>query len=309
MVLKLHRQFSHPSNECLRSLVTSAGIKDQEFLKLIETVSNECEVCKLYKNQVPNPLVGFPNVRVFNQTVAMDLKEYSQNVWFLHLIDLVTRYPEAAVIKSKDKDAIAKKLCQIWIAIFGSPHKFFSDNGGELSNEIYRDFCENFNIAPATGVAESPWSNGTCERHKTMVDTKHDFETALAWPLSAKNSRHSFYGFSSNQLVFGRNLNLLSVLADDPTALEGTSNDSQEGQQILVKHGGVYVSVHLCRPLHEVTPEACQDCEEEYTNVQKSETEHVVQKCRSVDEPVKQVVSDDDYDVSDKSQNSQIGTI
>ena len=41
--------------------------------------------------------------------------------------------------------------------------------------------------------------------------------------------------------------------------------------------------------------------------MQKSETEHVVQKCKSVDEPEKQVVSDDDYDVSDKSQNSQMG--
>ena len=56
MVLKLHRQFSHPSKERLRS----AGIKDQEFLKLIETVTNECEVCPLYKNQVPNLLLAFP---------------------------------------------------------------------------------------------------------------------------------------------------------------------------------------------------------------------------------------------------------
>ena len=87
MVLKLHREFSHPSKERLRSLVTSAGIKDQQFLKLIETASSECEVCQLYKKPSPKPIVGFPNARVFNQTVAMDLKEYSKNVWFLHLID------------------------------------------------------------------------------------------------------------------------------------------------------------------------------------------------------------------------------
>ena len=30
---------------------------------------------------------------------------------------------------------------------------------------------------------------------------------------------------------------------------------------------------------------------------------------KSADEPEKQVVSDDDYDMSDKSQNSQIGTM
>ena len=80
----------------------------------------------------------------------------------------------------------------------------------------------------------------------------------------------------------------------------------QEGQQILFKHGEVYVRAHPCRLSHKVTPEVCQDSEGESRNVQKSETEHVVQKCKSVDEPEKQVVSDD-YDVSDKSQNSQMG--
>ena len=137
----------------------------------------------------------------------MDLKEYSKNVWFLHLIDLATRYSAAAVVRIKDKDVIAKKLCQIWIAIFGSPYKFLSDNGEELFNEVYRDLCENFNIAPATTAPESSWNNGTCERHnavlteavtKTLVDTKCDLETALAWALRAKNSLQSFYGFSPN---------------------------------------------------------------------------------------------------------------
>ena len=99
MVPKLHRQFSHPSKERLRSLVTSAGIKDQEFLKLLETVSNECEVRQLYKKPGPKPIVCFPNARVFNQTEAMDLKEYFKNVWFLHLIDFATWYTAAGVIR------------------------------------------------------------------------------------------------------------------------------------------------------------------------------------------------------------------
>ena len=71
MVFKLHRQFSHPSEERPRSLVTSAGIKDQEFLKLTETVSDECEVCQLYKKPSPKPIVGFPNARTFNQTLVI----------------------------------------------------------------------------------------------------------------------------------------------------------------------------------------------------------------------------------------------
>ena len=43
--------------------------------------------------------------------------------------------------------------------------------------------------------------------------------------------------------------------------------------------------------------------------MQKSEAEHIFQKCKSADEPENQVSSDDDYGVSDKSQNSQIGTM
>ena len=78
----------------------------------------------------------------------------------------------------------------------------------------------------------------------------------------------------------------------------------------MVKQGGVYVRVHPCRLLHKVTPEViCQDSEGESISVQKSETEHVVQKCKSVDEPEKQVVSDGNYDMSNKSQNSKIGTM
>ena len=162
----------------------------------------------------------------------MDLKEYSKNVWFLHLIDLATRYSAAPVIRSKDKDVVDKKLCQIWITIFGSPHMFLSDNEGEFPTEVYHDLCENFNIAPATTAAESPCSNGTCERHnsvltevvtETMVDTKCDLETALAWPLIVLGISFGLYGFSPNELVFGRNPNLRSVSVDVPSALEGMS--------------------------------------------------------------------------------------
>ena len=49
---------------------------------------------------------------------------------------MAIRYSSAAVMRSKDNDVIAKKLCQIWIAVFRSSHKFLSDNGGEFSNKV-----------------------------------------------------------------------------------------------------------------------------------------------------------------------------
>ena len=51
-------------------------------------------------------------------------------------------------------------------------------------------------------------------------------EVALAWAISAKNSLQNHAGFSPNQLVFGHNINIPSVLTAALPALENfTSSD------------------------------------------------------------------------------------
>ena len=59
--------------------------------------------------------------------------------------------------------------------------------------------------------------------HKIIADTDCSLEIALAWAVNAKNSLHSVYGYSPNQLVFGCNPNFLSCLNDIRPALEGTT--------------------------------------------------------------------------------------
>ena len=39
---------------------------------------------------------------------------------------------------------------------------------------------------------------------KIVAETKCPLEIALAWVVNAKNSLHNVYGYSPNQLVFGR---------------------------------------------------------------------------------------------------------
>ena len=118
---------------------------------------------------------------------------------------------------------------------FGSPEKFLSKNGGEFSYETYREINEKLNVVTLKTAGESPFSNGTAERHnlvvsesmkKTIQDAKCLPEVALAWTISAKNSLQNHGGFSPNQLVFGHNINLPSSLADALPALENsTSSD------------------------------------------------------------------------------------
>ena len=200
------------------------------------------------KKTVLRPVVGFAWTTDFNQTVGMDLKELGPSLLFLHIIDEFTRFSNATIIRSKT--AVIKKFLQCWISIFGAPQNVISDNEREFDSYEFRDLSKNFNITVKTTPAYSPWSNGLCEKHnhmlaetvlKAMEDNKCDWETAITWSVCAKNSLINSKGFSPYQLVFGRNVNLSTVLSDKLPALEGqtespTAAEHLSSLQLLERH-------------------------------------------------------------------------
>ena len=232
--LKLHRQFGHASQEKLLRLISKSSVNDAEFNRCVKDVCINCTICQKYKPPPLKPTVSLPLATEFNQVVCLDLKEYIHNkVWILHMIDASTRYSAARLITTKRKEEIAKKLFEMWISYFGKPGTLMSDNGGEFSNELYTELSQKLGIRMIMPPAESPFSNGIVERHnkilfETMMKTKEDArcepEVALAWACSAKNALQNNGGFSPNQLVFGHNVNMPTVLTDDLPALEPTTS-------------------------------------------------------------------------------------
>ena len=219
----MHRQFSHPSSDKLITLLKDANINDKQLFDMVKNINSNCEVYQKYKKPKPKSIVSFPLAKTFNETVALDLKEWKNNpkVWFLHIIDHLTRFSASCVIKAKRKEEIIKQVFRIWVSIFGSPKKFLKDNGGEFNNEDFRSLCANVNICIFTTAAESPWSNCLIEKHnaivvytvtETMEDTGCDLELVLSWAVAAKNSLENVNGFNPNQLVFGGNLNYPTAL-------------------------------------------------------------------------------------------------
>ena len=63
------------------------------------------EIQKKTKKKQIRSLVGFPLVTKFNEYVAMDLKQwsYQDKVWFIHIVDHLTRYSASCVIQSKNQ--------------------------------------------------------------------------------------------------------------------------------------------------------------------------------------------------------------
>lgn len=235
--VKLHKQFAHASKERLRRLINeSPQFNDPSFLKMIDKCCDTCKFCLEHKRPPLRPVVGLPLANVFNEVVCMDLKEHIHHkTWILHMIDSATKYSAACIITSKHKDVIINSMFRVWFSYFGFPRKFLTDNGGEFSNDLFREMNEKFNVETTTTAADSPFSNGIVERHnlilsesmlKTIEDIRCSPEVALAWAVSAKNALQNHGGFSPNQLVFGRNINIPSVLTDLPPALTScTSSD------------------------------------------------------------------------------------
>ena len=227
-LLKLHRQFSHPSAGKLIDLLRSAKASNRWIESEVHAITKECEICLKLKKTPPKPVVCLPMASRFNETIAMDLKFYD-DVYFLVIVDLATRYCTASVIRDKKSSTIVKNVMISWISRFGPSLKILTDNGKEFQNEEFRSMGEMFNITILTTAAESPFSNGCCERmnavigrnvKKIMLDSKCSIDEALAWSVSARNSLSNSSGFSPNQLVFGFNPCLPNVAGDKLPALE-----------------------------------------------------------------------------------------
>ena len=242
---KLHIQFCHPTAGRLINLVKNSGTTEQGVFDAITEVTEQCEICIKNKQSPLRPVVCFPSATSFNETVALDLKFCGTDGYILHIIDHLTRYSSACIIRNKRKETIIKGILDYWIRIFGCPRYFLTDNGGEFVNQDMIDFAEKFNITLKTTAAESPWSNGLCERHngilnnhlkKIMSNNICSIDMAIHWAVAAKNSLANVYGFSPNMLVFGRNPNYPSGLTNSPPANNMSCMDEYVAQTLNAMH-------------------------------------------------------------------------
>ena len=176
----------------------------------------------------------------FNEKVAMDLKQWSGR-WILHIIDMWSRYTISVFIDRKRSNDVINAVMQHWIGIFGVMGSIMTDNGGEFSSDEMREIMSILNVRVITTAAESPFQNGLCERVHAVTDmmllklqednAKTDSQTLLCWANMARNSLQMWNGFSSHQLVFGKNPKLPGILTDGLPALDGTTSS-----EIFAKH-------------------------------------------------------------------------
>ena len=232
---KIHSQFGHQRKRAFIDLLKGAGKWKESFAVMIDKIVDNCEGCLMRRRNPDRPVVALPIGKDFNEAIAMDLKiwDMNNNIYILYIMDTFTRFIAAVIIRRKQPEEVVNALLMKWVQVFGTPALILTDNGGEFKNEEIRAVAAKFNIRTDTTGAESPWQNGTMEKGHYTVDVmtravKRDhpgikLEIALAWACTAKNSMNNVWGFSSHQLVFGRNIRLPDILNDPPASWDNNN--------------------------------------------------------------------------------------
>ena len=248
-LLKLHRQFTHPTQKKLITLLKDAGAWNEVCREDLDDIYRKCELCRVYKRTPDRPAVALPMANSFNDVVSMDLKKWGDK-WILHLIDMFSRFSVSVFISRKRPCDVIDKIMTCWVgAGFGVMGSILTDNGGEFSSDEMREVASILNVQTLTTAAESPFQNGLCERNHAVIDMmlvklqeqcpKTDLNVLLAWANVAKNSLQMWHGFSSYQIVFGKNPNLPNVMTDQIPARAGSTTS-----EVLAKH---LIALHEAR--------------------------------------------------------------
>ena len=175
-MIYLIKQNEKESEKVTEDLMRRAGVLTPELKRINQNVVKDCEICNRYKKTRPRPVVSLPLARRFSEIIAMDFKVVkNESLYFIHFIDLFTRFFRAQVIHRKTTKTVVNAFITSWIANgLGAPRKVLADNGGGFDNPPYLEAMEQYNIEVcATGVS-SPWSNGTCERNHAVIELMAD---------------------------------------------------------------------------------------------------------------------------------------
>ena len=90
-------------------MIKFPGTVNKELVDLINEAGEKCTVYLKYNKAPLKPVVDFSLSQDFNDVISMDLKEIN-GFKILHLIDHVTRYGAATILKLKQNEEIIKAI-------------------------------------------------------------------------------------------------------------------------------------------------------------------------------------------------------
>ncbi|GFU45366.1 retrovirus-related Pol polyprotein from transposon 412 [Trichonephila clavipes] len=130
--------------------------------------------------------VGAPFERIAFDILGPLPRSSNGNNNILVVMDYFTKWPEAYPIPDQEASTVAEVLVQPWISRLGVPLQLHSDQGRSFDSAVCKRLCEILANDKTRTTALHPQSDGMVER----------------------SAVHETTGYSSSQMLFGRDLRL-----------------------------------------------------------------------------------------------------
>jgi len=135
------------------------------------------------------------------------------NRFILTMVDRITRWVEAAPMKTMTGDEIAYHLQREWCSRYGIPRRILSDQAKDLISGIMRRLMQLYRVSWKTSTPEHPQSNGLVERFnktiqltmtKLLIQEHTEWDEVIPYALQAyRGTYHETLRMSPYKATFG----------------------------------------------------------------------------------------------------------
>lgn len=238
-LLKLHRQFHHPSTGKLLNVLKRIRPEDvDEGTKIVlDDIVKRCKPCQRNPTSKPQTFkvsIGTEDIR-FNQEVALDIM-YLDKRPVLHVVDLQTRLSAARFLKKISTEAVWNTFLECWVKTYvGHPNKLRVDRGAQFTSTGWHEFSEDAGIKLIMSGVEQHNALGAGERYHAPLRIVYnkirdqfkdaDADFLLSCAVYALNNTMGPDGLVPITLAFGIEPNT------DPGKIKATNRERSKTQE------------------------------------------------------------------------------
>ena len=264
-LLKLHKQFFHPSAQKLFNLLRRARPEEAtpETLAILEDLSKRCDPCQRIQNAPRRFRVSFGADHVrFNERILLDVM-YINGKAILHIVDEGTHLSAARFLADVSTKTIWKTILECWACIYtGLPNRMLVDQGSAFG-PLFVSIGAISNVdVQRTGI-EAHSSLGIGERyHQPLRQTYRKImashptsepDIVLALSVKAMNDTLGPEGLVPTALVFGE-YPPIHTKSETPTSRAVLASRAEIGNAARHEMEKIMAELRIKRALQHAAP-------------------------------------------------------
>ena len=214
---ELGHQGTHNTLQLIKSHFFYVNMNSQ-----VESVTKTCELCQqtnISKRKEPYGLRPVPQ-QPFSE-VSVDHKSLDNGYYCLVILDIHSRYPDVAFVKSTSFEANKEPLLK-YFSYFQTPLIIRSDNGSPWNSVKFKEFSQIQGFKHDLVTPRSPIANSEVERVMYTISKAYSRSKILKnglWresildAIKAKRcTPHPAFGMSPYEVIFGRKMRPGAIL-------------------------------------------------------------------------------------------------